>query len=55
MHFHKQPSAPAAQSARAMGAYFIAAPVPCEGSATMGKCESFFTTGMAEMSMVLRV
>ena len=30
-------------------------PVPCEGSPRMGRCESFFTTGMAEISMVFRV
>ena len=30
-------------------------PVPCEGSPSIGRCDSFFTTGMAEMSIVLRV
>ena len=46
--------------ARGHGALAIAGtmsrrPVPCEGSATTGRCVSFFSTGMAAMSIVLRV
>jgi len=40
-----KPSAPAATAARPMGATMSRRPVPCEGSAMMGRCESFFTTG----------
>ena len=50
-----RPSAPAATAARAMGTTLSRRPVPCEGSATIGRCDSFFTIGMAEISMVLRV
>jgi len=50
-----RPSAPAATDARAMGSTWSRRPVPCDGSPTMGRCESFFTTGMAEISMVFRV
>ena len=50
-----RPSAPAAMAARPMGATFSRRPVPCEGSARIGKWESFLTIGMAEISMVLRV
>src|ERR1700733_8091625 len=51
----RSPSQPAATAARAMGATLSRRPTPCEGSASIGRCESFLITGMAEMSMVLRV
>src|SRR5262249_12195847 len=50
-----RPSAPAAMAARPMGATLSRRPVPCEGSATIGRWESFLTMGMAEVSSVLRV
>src|SRR5690348_510530 len=50
-----KPSAPAATAARAMGTTLSRRPVPCEGSASMGKWESFLMTGMAAISRVLRV
>src|SRR5689334_24648660 len=50
-----RPSAPAAMAARPMGATFSRRPVPCDGSASIGKWESFLTIGMAEISIVLRV
>src|SRR5258706_6597045 len=49
------PSAPAATAARAIGATRSRRPVPCEGSPTIGRCDNFFTTGIAETSIVLRV
>src|SRR5207247_334542 len=49
------PSAPAATAARAMGITLSRSPVPCDGSAMMGKCDSLCTTGMAARSNTLRV
>src|SRR6059058_4921829 len=49
------PSAPAATAARAMGITLSRRPVPCDGSAMMGKCDSLCTTGMAVRSNTLRV
>ena len=49
------PSAPAATAARAMGLTLARRPVPWLGSTMIGRWLSFFTTGMAERSSVLRV
>src|SRR5271155_59604 len=49
------PSAPAATAARAIAATLSRRPVPCDGSAIIGKCESFLITGIAAISKVLRV
>src|SRR5579883_16464 len=51
----RRPSAPAAMAARAMAGTLSRRPTPCDGSPRTGRCESFLRTGMAEMSMVLRV
>ena len=50
-----RPSAPAATAARAIGATMSRRPAPWLGSATIGRWLSFLTTGIAEMSNVLRV
>jgi hypothetical protein len=50
-----RPSAPAATAARAIGATLSRRPVPWLGSTTIGRWLRFFTTGIAEMSSVLRV
>ena len=34
---------------------FISTPGPCEGSPTIGRCDSFLITGIAAISRVLRV
>jgi len=39
----------------ATGATRYHLPVPCDGSATTGRCESFLSSGIALMSNVLRV
>ena len=49
------PSAPHATAALAMGATRSQWPVPCDGSTTTGRCESFFSTGTALRSSVKRV
>ena len=49
------PSAPAATAARAMGITLSRSPVPCDGSAMMGRCDNLCTTGMAVRSNTLRV
>src|SRR5205814_1468897 len=49
------PSAPAATAARATGSTRYHFPVPCDGSATTGRCESFLRSGIALMSKVFRV
>src|SRR6185295_3145843 len=49
------PSAPAATAARAIGITFSLRPVPCDGSAMIGRCDSLCTTGMAVRSNTLRV
>src|SRR4029079_4046313 len=49
------PSAPAATAARAIGATMSRRPAPWLGSAMIGRWLSFLTTGIAEMSKVLRV
>jgi len=41
----RRPSAPAATAARAMGGTLSRRPVPCEGSASIGRCESFLDDG----------
>ena len=50
-----KPSAPAATAASAIGGTKSRIPTPCEGSPKTGRCVSFFSTGIAEMSIVLRV
>ena len=49
------PSAPAATAARAIGATLSRSPVPWLGSTRVGRWLSLWTTGIAEMSSVLRV
>ena len=49
------PSAPAAMAARAIGDTISHRPVPWLGSTMIGRWLSFFTTGTALMSSVLRV
>ena len=49
------PSAPAATAARAIGITLSLSPVPCDGSAMIGRCESLCTTGIAVRSNTLRV
>ena len=49
------PSAPAAIAARATGATRWRMPVEWLGSTTIGRCDIALTTGIAEMSSVLRV
>src|SRR5690606_36929559 len=51
----RRPSAPAATAARAIAGTLSRMPTPWLGSATTGRWERFSITGMAEMSMVLRV
>ena len=46
---------PAATAARAIGATLSRRPVPWLGSTKTGRWLSFLTTGIAEMSSVLRV
>ena len=50
-----RPSAPAATAAIATGATRYHLPVPCEGSASTGRCVSRFNIGIAFTSNVLRV
>src|SRR6266436_10348315 len=49
------PSAPHATAPLAMGATRSQCPVPCDGSTTTGRCESFLSTGTALRSRVKRV
>src|SRR6267143_991553 len=49
------PSAPAATAARAIGITLSRKPVPWDGSAMIGRCESLCTTGMTVRSKRLRV
>ena len=55
MDFHDQPVRARGDSGSRHGRHQSRRPMPCDGSAIIGRCESFFTTGMAEMSIVLRV
>ena len=48
-------TAPAAMPARATAVTYSHLPVPCDGSRITGKCESCLITGIALMSVVLRV
>src|SRR5271154_577825 len=50
-----KPSAPAATAARAIAGTLSRRPTPCDGSPSIGRCDSFLMTGIAEMSIVLRV
>src|SRR2546422_3819087 len=49
------PSAPAATAARAIGMTLSRSPVPWDGSAMIGTCDSLCTTGMAVRANTLRV
>ena len=42
-------------AARAIAATLSRLPVPCDGSAMMGRCDNCLITGIAAMSSVLRV
>ena len=44
-----------ATDARAIGATLSRRPVPCEGSAVIGRCESLWMMGIAEISIVFLV
>src|SRR5258708_5537547 len=50
-----RPSAPAATAASATGVTRYHFPVPCDGSAMTGRCESLLRSGIALTSNVLRV
>src|SRR5882724_508287 len=49
------PSAPAATAALDIGAIKLRIPVPCEGSATTGRCDNSLASATAARSRVLRV
>jgi hypothetical protein len=55
MDFDDQPSAPGGNRRARHGRDLVARPVPWLGSATIGRWLNFLTTGIAEMSSVLRV
>src|SRR5258708_4058816 len=50
-----RPSAPTAIAARETAPMRLCLPVPCDGSATTGKCESSFARATAAKSKVLRM